>query len=106
LESLSECSIEPPGSINHLVYFTLITKLLIPIINLVCLHALKTSKAYYVMHFGECVIYPFKWLLSLPSNTPTIKLYKRLKPGLIHYDHLINAEIISALSIQLTLLKN
>jgi hypothetical protein len=26
-------------------------------------------------------------------------------PGLIHYDHLINAEIISALSIHLDLLK-
>ena len=28
-----------------------------------------------------------------------------LRPGLIHYDHLINAEIISALSIHLSLLQ-
>ena len=28
-----------------------------------------------------------------------------IRPGLIHYDHLINAEIILALSIYLTLLK-
>ena len=48
--------------------------------------------------------WPFKWLLSLPSTAPTIK-YKKLRPGLIHYDHLINAEIISALIIHLTLLK-
>ena len=32
-------------------------------------------------------------------------LLKRLRAGLIHHDHLISAEIISALSIHLTLLK-
>ena len=41
---------------------------------------------------------PFKWLLSLPSNAPTIKSYKRLRIGLIRYDHLINAEINLALT--------
>ena len=44
-------------------------------------------------------------LLSLPSNTPTIKLNKQLRPNLVYYDNLINAEIISALSIHFTILK-
>ena len=45
-------------------------------------------------------------LSGLPANAPTIqKKNKRLRSGLVHYDNLINAEIISALSIDLTLLK-
>ena len=38
---------------------------------------------------------PFKWILSLPSNPPTIKYNKRLRPGLAHYDNLLNVEINS-----------
>ena len=55
----------------------------------------------------KCVVYtvtqPFKWLLSLTSNALTIK-FKQLRPGLIHYDHIINAEIILEFIINLTLL--
>ena len=41
----------------------------------------------------------FPYLLMLP------KWIKQLWPGLVYYDNLINAEMISALSIHLTLLK-
>jgi hypothetical protein len=45
------------------------------------------------------------WLLTLTANAPKIKLNKRLRPGLVQYDNLINSEIITALSIHLILLK-
>jgi hypothetical protein len=44
-----------------------------------------------------------KWVVSLPAYDPTVKLNKRLRPALVHYENLINAEIISAVS---TLLKS
>ena len=37
------------------------------------------------------------------ENKGKLTLTKRLRPGLIHYDHLINADIIPALSIHLNI---
>ena len=64
------------------------------------------SPAIRYRNVGENLCWhDIKWLLSLPSKAPTIKYFKRLRPGLIHQDHLINRKLISALSIHLTLLK-